>query len=125
LRDGLALGFAQSLALVPGVSRSGATLAAARARGFSWADADRFSWTVGLPVIVGAVLLSGTRLAHAGTPRGLRAPLVAGAVSAFLSTLASTSLLSARRRARLLPVCIAYRTALSLLVIRRIRDNTG
>lgn len=125
LRDGLALGFAQSLALVPGVSRSGATLAAARARGFSSADADRFSWMVGLPAIAGAALLSGTRLARAGTPRGLRAPLAAGAVSAFLSTLASTSVLSARVRARLLPVCIAYRAALALLVIRRIRDNTG
>jgi undecaprenyl-diphosphatase len=125
LRDGLALGLAQSLALVPGVSRSGATLAAARGRGFSRADADRLSWTVGLPVIAGAALLKGTRLARAGTPRALCMPLAAGAASAFLSTLASTTVLSAQRRARLLPVCVAYRTALALLVIRRMRDNTG
>ena len=41
LADGLALGLAQALALIPGVSRSGATRAAARARGFSRADAAR------------------------------------------------------------------------------------
>ena len=64
-RDGLALGLAQALALIPGVSRSGATLAAARARGFSRQDADQLSWTVGLPVIAGATMLQGTRLAYA------------------------------------------------------------
>ena len=39
--DGLALGLAQACALIPGVSRSGATLTAARARGFARADAQR------------------------------------------------------------------------------------
>ncbi|MGZ6059049.1 MAG: undecaprenyl-diphosphate phosphatase, partial [Myxococcaceae bacterium] len=38
-RDGLALGLAQALALIPGVSRNGATLTAARARGFARPDA--------------------------------------------------------------------------------------
>jgi undecaprenyl-diphosphatase len=129
-RDGLALGLAQSLALIPGVSRSGATFAAARARGFSRRDADRLSWKVGLPVIAGAALLKGTRLARkgtprGGTPRGLRLPLAAGAASAFLSTLASTRALDAERRSRLVPACAAYRAALALLVIRRMRDNTS
>jgi undecaprenyl-diphosphatase len=123
--DGLALGLAQALALMPGVSRSGATLAAARARGFSRRDSDRLSWTVGLPVIAGAALLKGTRLAREGTPHGLRLPLAAGAASAFLSTLASTRVLGAERRSRLVPACAAYRAALALLVIRRMRDNTS
>jgi undecaprenyl-diphosphatase len=126
--DGLALGLAQALALIPGVSRSGATLAAARARGFSRLEADRLSWTIGLPVIAGASLLQGTRLvresARAGTPRGATLPLVAGAASAFLSTLASSKALDPRRRARLLPACVAYRGALAAVVIRRMRDNT-
>jgi undecaprenyl-diphosphatase len=123
--DGLALGVAQAIALIPGVSRSGATLAAARARGFSHSDADRLSWTVGLPVIAGAALLKGSRLAREGTPQPLRAPLAIGATSALLSTLAATSVLSAPRRARLLPACAVYRAALALLVVRRMRDNTG
>lgn len=123
--DGLTLGLAQALALAPGVSRSGVSLAAARARGFSRRDADRLSWRAGLPVIAGAALLQGTRLAREGTPRGLALPLAAGAASAFLSMLASTTVLGPARRARLLPACAAYRGALALLVIRRMRDNTS
>lgn len=124
-RDGFALGLAQALALMPGVSRSGATLATARARGFSRRDCDRLSWAVGLPVIAGAALLKGTQLAREGTPRALRLPLVAGAASAFLSTLASTKVLNPERRAQLLPACAVYRGALAMLVIRRMRDNTS
>jgi undecaprenyl-diphosphatase len=124
VRDGLVLGLAQALALAPGVSRSGASLTAARARGFSRADADRLSWTAGLPVIVGAALLQGTRLARGGAPQGLRLPLAVGAGGAFLSTLASTRMLGPARRTALLPACATYRGALAALVIRRIRDNT-
>ena len=128
-RDGLALGLAQALALIPGVSRSGATLAAARARGFSRRDADQLSWTVGLPVIAGATLLQGTRLARQQTradrPRAAAMPLAVGAASAFLSTLASLKALDRRRRAQLLPACIAYRGALAAYVIRCMRDNTS
>jgi undecaprenyl-diphosphatase len=127
--DGLALGLAQALALIPGVSRSGATLAAARARGFSRQDADLLSWTVGLPVIAGATLLQGTRLAYQQTradrPRATVMALGVGAASAFLSTIASSKALNRRRRAQLLPACIAYRAALAVYVIRCMRDNTS
>ncbi len=125
VRDGLALGLAQALALVPGVSRSGATIATARARGFSRRDADRLSWQVGLPVIAGAAALKGSRLAREGVPRELGLPLAAGAAGAFASTLAATRALGPGRRAALLPVCAVYRAALALLVIRRLRDNTS
>jgi undecaprenyl-diphosphatase len=125
LLDGLALGLAQALALMPGVSRNGATLAAARWRGFSRRDCDRLSWSVGLPVIAGASLLQGVRLAREGTPRELRLSLAAGALSAFGSTLLSARLLDSKRRAALLPACCVYRAALALLVIRRMRDNTS
>ena len=126
--DGLALGVAQALALIPGVSRSGATLAAARACGFSRRDADQLSWTVGLPVIVGATLLQGTRLARqqarADRPTGATLPMIVGAASSFLSTLASVKALDQPRRAQLLPASIAYRGVLAAHVIRRMRDNT-
>jgi undecaprenyl-diphosphatase len=124
-RDGLVLGLAQALALLPGVSRNGSTLAAARTRGFSRREADRLSWSVGLPVIAGAALLTGTRLAREGTLRGVSLPLAAGAVSAFVSTLTSTKVLGPERREKLLPACAAYRGALALYVIRRMRDNTS
>jgi undecaprenyl-diphosphatase len=127
-RDGLALGLAQALALIPGVSRNGATLTAARARGFSRRDADQLSWMVGLPVIVGATLLQGTRLARrqarADRPTGTALPMIVGAASSFLSTLAGLKALDQPRRAQLLPACIAYRGVLAAHVIRRMRDNT-
>ena len=57
--DALWLGVAQACALIPGVSRNGATLAAARLRRFTREDANRLSRHVALPVIAGATLLKG------------------------------------------------------------------
>jgi undecaprenyl-diphosphatase len=122
-RDGLALGVAQALALIPGVSRSGATLAVSRVRGFSRRDADRLSWQVGLPVIAGAAALKGTRLTREGIPGAMRLSLAVGASSAFLSTLAGARALTLRRRTALLPACAVYRATLALLVFRRLRNN--
>jgi undecaprenyl-diphosphatase len=124
-RDGLALGLAQALALIPGVSRSGTTLAAARARGFSRLHADQLSWRAGLPVIAGAAALKGLQLAREGAPSELGLALAAGAAGAFASTLAATSVLNPRRRAALLPACAVYRAVLALCVVRRMRDNTN
>jgi len=121
-RDGLALGLAQAGALIPGVSRNGATLTAARARGFARADAQRLSWHAGLPVMLGASALKGVRMRRGSVPREQRAVLAAGAGAAFLSTLASARAL--RRQLRdgqpLWPAAL-YRCALAALVIARSR----
>jgi undecaprenyl-diphosphatase len=117
-RDGLALGVAQAVSLLPGVSRNGATLAAARARGFAREDAQALSWRVGLPVIAGAAALRARRLVGRGVPAGGARTLAAGAGVAFLSTLASAPLLRPGRRGRgLLPFAL-YRFALALVVSR-------
>ena len=52
---------AQTAALMPGVSRSGATLAAARTRGFARPAASRLSWAAGLPIIAAATVLKAVR----------------------------------------------------------------
>jgi undecaprenyl-diphosphatase len=119
--DGLALGAAQTLALMPGLSRSGMTVATARARGFRRADCDRLSWQVGLPVIAGAALLKAARQARAGLGAEERRSLFAGGGAAFLSTCLSARLLPAERRMRLLPLTVAYRVALAGLVWARLR----
>jgi undecaprenyl-diphosphatase len=119
--DGLALGVGQASALMPGVSRNGATLAAARARGFSREAAHLLSWAVALPVILGACVLKGARLRH-GVPRGQLASLAAGALSAFASTLLSARLF-ARRGAggwALWPFAV-YRCLLAGVVMMRVR----
>lgn len=100
-RDALWLGLAQACALVPGVSRSGATLAAARARGFTRPAASRLSWEVGLPVLLGAGGLKGIRVLAAGSRRSRGGALGAAAVAAFGSTLATAGTLGVERRAPL------------------------
>jgi undecaprenyl-diphosphatase len=117
--DGLALGIAQAVALAPGISRYGATLAAARSRGFSRASAQTLSWHAALPVMLGASALQGARLAQRGLPAGSAAPLGAGAGSAFVSTLLSARLLRRRGQA-LLPYSL-YRLLIAALVLAGLR----
>jgi undecaprenyl-diphosphatase len=122
--DGLALGLAQALALVPGVSRSGATLAAARARGFGRRDAQLLCWEAALPVILGASGLEAFRMMRAGPPAVVAPPALAGAAAAFLSTLLSARLLGRGRAMRgqaLLPYAL-YRCTLASVVFRRLRS---
>jgi undecaprenyl-diphosphatase len=118
-RDGLALGIAQATALIPGVSRNGATLTAARARGFAREDAQTLSWHAGLPVIFGASALKAWRLWRGGVPDGAGSALAVGAASAFVSTAASAGLLRRPRvSARaLLPYAI-YRCTIAVVVVR-------
>lgn len=115
-RDGLALGFAQALALVPGVSRSGSTIVAARARGFDALSASELSMHVALPVIAGASILKGVRLKKRGLPRAMRAPFAIGILGAFLSSFASARLIASRNRGRGLMKYVIYRLVLATAV---------
>jgi undecaprenyl-diphosphatase len=119
-RDALWLGFAQALALIPGVSRNGATLAAARLRKFTREDANRLSRHVALPVIAGATVLKTVRLQRRGVPAGMAVPFAAGAVASFVSTLGSTWLIRQVERDRSLLPYAAYRTAMAAIVLRRL-----
>lgn len=117
--DALLLGLAQACALVPGASRNGMTLAAARARGFGREDANALSRHVALPIIVGASALKGVRLARRGLPPGMAARFAAGAGASFASTLGSTWLIRQVERDRSLAPYAAYRAGLAALVLRR------
>ena len=120
--DGMVLGIAQAAALMPGVSRSGATLAAARVRGFAPADSQELSWHAALPVILGASALTGVRLARRPPSKEARTALIAGALASFLSTRASTvPLRKGESRRSLLGFCV-YRCLLALVVMRRLRS---
>ncbi len=120
--DGLLLGVAQACALVPGVSRNGATLTVARARGFARADACLLSRHAGLPVTAGAVGLKGLRLLRDGLPPGAARGFAAGSAASFAATLASMRLLRIAERRRALPLLAAYRIGLSAAVLRRLRN---
>jgi undecaprenyl-diphosphatase len=86
--QGLFIGGAQILALFPGISRSGATMAAGLWRGLSHEDAARFAFLLATPVIAGAGLLKLPELAgptgHGILGQVLVGSLVAG-IAAYLS----------------------------------------
>jgi len=119
--DGLALGLAQATALAPGVSRNGITLAAARWRRFSRDQANLLSRTIALPIIVGASLLKGVRLAHRGGDPELRRSMAIGVAASFASTLASQRLIKLVERDRALWPYAAYRVGLAAWVLARLR----
>ncbi len=98
--DGALLGLAQAAALAPGVSRTGATLAVARARGFSRADASALSFGVAGPVLAGATALKAWRLRSGASDARV---LATGAAAAFASTAVALRVLGLRRRAPLWP----------------------
>lgn len=56
--DAILIGFGQALAIFPGVSRSGATIAAGLSRRFQRADAGRFSFLLSIPIMIAAGILS-------------------------------------------------------------------
>jgi undecaprenyl-diphosphatase len=88
--DALTIGLWQSLALLPGISRSGATIVGGLLRGIDHAASAHFSFLIATPIILAAALKEVPKLAHTGLPPGtfalaLAAAVVAGAV-AFAST---------------------------------------
>jgi len=120
LGDGLALGVAQAAALIPGVSRNGATLTAARFRGFTRDQANLLSRTVALPVILGAVTLKGVRLARRRVTRRQRRFIALGVAASFVSTVASSRLIEQVERDRALAPYAIYRIALAGLILTRL-----
>lgn len=99
--DAVIIGIAQAFALIPGISRSGITIAAGNGRRFEPAQAARFSFLLGIPAIAGAGLVS---LPEAIAEGALELELFVGLLVAALSGyLAIALLLAALRRVGLLP----------------------
>jgi undecaprenyl-diphosphatase len=121
--DGLALGIGQATALFPGVSRNGATVAAARWRHYRRADANLLSRIVALPVILGATVLKGGRMRNRGLDRSTSTAVASGAAASFVSTLASQRLMSVTDRDRSPWPFAAYRLALAAAIVTRLRHG--
>ncbi|MEE9391234.1 MAG: undecaprenyl-diphosphate phosphatase [Planctomycetota bacterium] len=87
----LAMGFAQVLALLPGVSRSGSTIVAGLHAGMEREAAGRFSFMMAIPAIVGAVILE---LGHISSGKaGAPSVLIVGLIVAFVSGVGALLLL--------------------------------
>jgi undecaprenyl-diphosphatase len=114
-RDGVTIGFAQALALVPGVSRSGATISAGLVLGLDRTAAARFSFLLSVP----AVVLSGLfELRHIGESGGASFGITALAVLlAFVSGYASIAFLLRYLVRHGLGIFVGYRFVVGALVI--------
>jgi undecaprenyl-diphosphatase len=116
LWQSLAIGTAQALALVPGVSRSGVTLTAGLALGLRREDAARFSFLLAIPTTAGAVALKLKPLVAAGLAGGSGSLVVGVLASALVGLLVIHGLLGFLRR---YPVYVfaAYRLAFGGFVL--------
>jgi undecaprenyl-diphosphatase len=121
--DHLAVGVGQAFALVPGVSRAGAALTAARWRGLSRDAAVRLSFRSALPITLGASVLKGVRALRGELAPELRVPLAAGAGAALVTGLLAAPLAGRLERARTLAPLAAYRVALGAAALARSRDR--
>jgi undecaprenyl-diphosphatase len=115
LRDSIIVGFAQALALIPGVSRSGATITAGLLLGFDRASAARYSFLLSVP----AVVLSGLfELRKIGDEQGAGlAPTLLGTIFAFIVGYASIAFLLRWLTSHTMGIFVVYRVALGVLVL--------
>lgn len=116
IRDAFAIGCAQALALVPGTSRSGVTITAARFLGIERRDAARFSFLLSVPVILLASLYEGLKLLLGDEAVSGSALALGIAVSALVAYLTIGFFMRVVGRIGLLPFA-AYRLLLAGLIL--------
>jgi undecaprenyl-diphosphatase len=115
--QGLLIGCAQTLALIPGTSRSGITITAGLLAHLDRATAARFSFMLGIPVTGAAGAYKLLQLLRAGVPAGETGPLVVAVLAAFVSGwLAVWFLVNYLKRRSLLPF-VLYRLVLALVIL--------
>ena len=112
LRDALLIGCAQALALVPGVSRSGATITMGLFLGYQRQEAARFSFLLATPITFGAALLKVPHLFEAGE----LAPVLIGMVAAGVVGFLSIRVLLAYVRTRTYRPFVVYRLLFAVTV---------
>lgn len=109
--DVMIIGLAQALALIPGTSRSGITVTAARFLGLERPESARFSLLLSIPVIVGAGSLKGWDLYRAGDAQLTIDAFVAAALAFVAALVAIAAMMAWLRRASFAPF-VVYRLVL-------------
>lgn len=110
----IGIGAAQALALVPGISRSGISISAARFAGLDRAPAARFSFLMATPITAAAALFEGRRLLAGEAAVEVSAgPLVVGMLAAFVAGALAISVLLRYLQSSSLDVFVWYRLLLA------------
>ena len=114
VRDGLVIGLVQCVALVPGVSRSGATISAGLLRGIDRVTATRLSFFLAIPALTAAGALELPSALGEGVGAG---PVVVGTVVSFVVAYASIAFLLRFVASNSITAFVPYRVALGLAVL--------
>ena len=85
IKDAILIGLSQAVAIIPGVSRSGATMTTGLALGLSREQAARFSFLLSTPIIFGAAILKVPHLLKAGIDLPIIFGIIAAAISGYLA----------------------------------------
>ena len=120
LAPALIIGFSQALALIPGTSRSGATMTAARFLGFERAEAARFSFLLGIPAIAAAGGFTAIEAIQIGG--GIPSHAIWAAVLTFFAALLAIALLMALVKRVGFWIFMVYRLGLALVLFALIYE---
>jgi undecaprenyl-diphosphatase len=112
------IGIAQAFALVPGISRSGISISAARFAGLDREAAARFSFLMATPIIIGAAVFEVRKLAtgEAGVAVEL-GPLIVGMTASFIAGVLAIGALLRYLRTRSLTIFVIYRLVVAAVVV--------
>ena len=116
LRDAIGIGLAQALALIPGASRSGATMTAALMLGFDRHSAARFSFLLAIPVLLAAGGYEGLKLTQSAGGVDMVNFMIVLGLSALSAFFAIHCFLKLLEKIGMLPFVI-YRVALGFVLI--------
>ncbi len=118
MSDGIAVGLAQAVSVIPGTSRSGATISAGLFRNMNRETAARFSFLLSTPAIAAAVAKKAWDIhKEGGIPADMKLPIVVGiVVSGVLGAIVIAFFLRYLRRSSLMPF-VYYRIVFGIIVI--------
>lgn len=116
-RDSLAIGFAQAIALAPGVSRSGITITTARAAGINRKDSADFAFLLSVPIIGAAGIYEGLRLAMEGLSGSAALEMLAGGAASAVTGYLAIHLLLSRLKRGGFRVYAVYRLLLAAVLL--------
>ncbi|HVE73478.1 MAG TPA: undecaprenyl-diphosphate phosphatase [Mycobacteriales bacterium] len=114
VRDGLVIGLVQCVALVPGVSRSGATISAGLLRGIDRVTATRLSFFLAIPALTAAAILELPKSLSGEVGLG---PTLVGTAVSFVVAYASIAFLLRFVASNSIAAFVPYRVALGLVVL--------
>jgi undecaprenyl-diphosphatase len=117
LPDGLAIGLSQAAALIPGVSRSGATITTGLFRNLTREDAARFSFLLGVPIIAAAGLKGVYDTFSAGVPQDQVVIFIVGILTSGVAGLIAISALLRYLQRSTFRIFIVYRLALAVVLV--------